>query len=91
MSDDTIHTLRHRLHAMKEIFGDSDDSDIADMDELTRRKRKNAKKRRNCMDSIIDGSFMGMILAVCLIMVLGAAFFAYKNRYRAVMTKIYKE
>ena len=73
---------------MKEIFGDSDDED-------PRKKKVNdilAKRRRkNCMDSIVDGSLMGIILALCLFMVLGAAFFAYKNLYFAVMKKFYPE
>lgn len=34
---------------------------------------------------------MGMVLAVCLCMVLGAAFFAYKNLYYAVLKKMYPE
>ena len=34
---------------------------------------------------------MGMILAVCLAMVVGASFFAYKNLYYAVMKKMYPE
>lgn len=81
---------------MKEVFGDcnSDDEDgngspvdVAEMAKQQRRKRQ----RRNCMDTIIDGSLMGMILAVCLAMVLGAAFFAYKNLYFAVMKKMYPE
>ena len=32
-------------------------------------------------------SMMGAVLAVCLAMVLGASFFAYKNLYYAVMKK----
>ena len=77
---------------MKEVFGEchSDDEDGSgspvDVAGLARKKRQ---KRRNCMDSIIDGSMMGMVLAVCLAMVLGAAFFAYKNLYFAVMKKMY--
>ena len=39
----------------------------------------------------IDGSFMGGVLAVCLMMVFGAAFFAYKNLYYAVIKKMYPE
>ena len=31
---------------------------------------------------------MGMVLAICLTMVLGAAFFAYKNLYYAVIKKM---
>ncbi len=49
------------------------------------------KRNKNCMNSIIDGSLMGTVLAICLCMVLGAAFFAYKNLYHAVMKKIYPE
>ena len=69
---------------MKEIFDDEDRAtDVA---------RKSAKRRQGtCMDSIIDGSFMGIVLAVCLAMVLGAAFFAYKNLYFAVMKKMYPD
>ena len=43
------------------------------------------------IDNIIDGSFMGMVLAICLAMVLGAAFFAYKNLYYAVIKKMYPD
>ena len=42
-------------------------------------KRAARRRKRNCIDTIIDGSFMGMVLAVCLAMVLGSAFFAYKG------------
>ena len=34
---------------------------------------------------------MGMVLAICLTMVLGAAFFAYKNLYYAVLKKMYPD
>merc|ERR1711894_332227 len=50
---ETVATLRQRLRSMKEIFGEEIDStDTA--------KRKRASKRRNgnCIDNIIDGSFM---------------------------------
>lgn len=83
---ETVATLRQRLRSMKEIFGEEIDStDTA--------KRKRASKRRNgnCIDNIIDGSFMGMVLAICLAMVLGAAFFAYKNLYYAVIKKMYPD
>merc|ERR1711944_284677 len=82
----TVSTLRQRLKSMKEIFGDEiDTTDAA--------KRKKAAKRRNgnCIDNLIDGSFMGFVLAMCLTMVLGAVFFAYKNLYFAVMKKIYPD
>ena len=36
-------------------------------------------------------SMMGAVLAVCLAMVLGASFFAYKNLYYAVMRKWYPD
>ena len=91
VTEDTVNSLRNRLHAMKEVFGDSDD----DSDEG--RKKRDAvlgpgrKRRKNCMDTIIDGSLMGMILAACLCMVLGAAFFAYKNLYFAVVKKFYDD
>ena len=71
---------------MKELFGEElDTNDTA--------KRKKAAKRRNgnCIDTIIDGSFMGMVLAMCLTMVLGATFFAYKNLYFAVINKFYPD
>ena len=88
ITEDTVNSLRNRLHAMKEVFGDSDD----DSDEG--RKKRNAvlakgRRRKNCMETLIDGSLMGMILAACLCMVLGAAFFAYKNLYFAVIKKFY--
>ena len=38
-----------------------------------------------------DCSMMGAVLAVCLAMVLGASFFAYKNLYYAVMKKWYPD
>ena len=83
---ETITNLRQRLKTMKEIFGD-------EIDTTDTSKRKRAAKRRNgnCIDTIIDGSFMGMVLAICLTMVLGAAFFAYKNLYFAIMKKIYPD
>ena len=56
---------------MKEIFGDE-----IDATETAKRKRAVKKRNGNCIDNLIDGSFMGMVLAMCLIMVLGAAFFA---------------
>ena len=76
--EETVSTLRQRLKTMKEMFGDEvDTTDTA--------KRKKAAKRRNgnCIDNLIDGSFMGFVLAMCLTMVLGAAFFAFKNLYFA--------
>ena len=82
---ETISTLRNRLKTMKEIFGD-------EIDATDTAKRKRAARRRNgCMDNLIDGSFMGLVLAVCLLMVLGAAFFAYKNLYFALMKKVYPD
>jgi len=69
---------------MKEIFGDE-----IDATETAKRKRAVKKRNGNCIDNLIDGSFMGMVLAMCLIMVLGAAFFAYKNLYFAVIKKMY--
>merc|ERR1712004_576003 len=84
--EETVSTLRQRLKTMKEMFGDEvDTTDTA--------KRKRASKRRNgnCIDNLIDGSFMGMVLAICLAMVLGAAFFAYKNLYYAVIKKMYPD
>ncbi len=77
---------------MKEVFGDSDADDNGaggGGGDDVRRKRAARRRKQNCMDTIIDGSFMGAVLAVCLAMVLGAAFFAYKNLYYAVMKKIY--
>lgn len=71
---------------MKEIFGDEIDST-----ETAKRKRAAKRRNGNCIDNIIDGSFMGMVLAICLAMVLGAAFFAYKNLYFAVMKKVYPD
>lgn len=71
---------------MKEIFGDEIDST-----ETAKRKRAAKRRNGNCIDNIIDGSFMGMVLAICLAMVLGAAFFAYKNLYYAVIKKVYPD
>ena len=53
---ETIMSLRQRLKTMKEIFGD-------EIDATESAKRKRAAKRRNgnCIDNLIDGSFMGMI------------------------------
>ncbi len=34
---------------------------------------------------------MGLVLAVCLCMVLGAVFYAYKNLYFAVLKKMYPD
>ena len=98
--------LRHRLKSLKDAFGDEVDDDLlaeADSlmsrtgsksaDEMLRSSNRRASKRRNganCLESIIDGSFMGGVLAVCLMMVFGAAFFAYKNLYYAVIKKMYQ-
>ena len=106
VSDDTVHNLRHRLKSLKDAFGDEVDDDLlaeADSlmsrtgsqsaDEMLRSSKRRASKRRNgtnCLESIIDGSFMGGVLAVCLMMVFGAAFFAYKNLYYAVIKKMYQ-
>ena len=53
--------------------------------------KKKKRKRGKCIDTIIDGSMMGAVLAGCLAMVLGASFFAYKNLYYAVMKKWYPD
>lgn len=90
LSDDTVNSLRNRLHAMREIFGDSDEDDPRQK-KVADRILNQRRKRKNCMDTIMDGSLMGIILAACLAMVLGAAFFAYKNLYFAVLKKIYPE
>merc|ERR1712241_1651262 len=76
--EETVSTLRQRLKTMKEMFGD-------DIDTTDTAKRRNG----NCIDNLIDGSFMGFVLAMCLTMVLGAAFFAFKNLYFAVSKKIW--
>jgi len=45
----------------------------------------------NCIDTIIDGSFMGIILGVCLITILVTAFFTFKHLYFAVVKKVYSD
>jgi len=45
----------------------------------------------NCLDNVIDGSFMGIILGVCLITILVTTFFAFKHLYFAVVKKVYPE
>ena len=72
---------------MKEVFGDEE----VEVTDAARRKRIAKRRNGNCIDNIIDGSFMGFVLAMCLAMVLGAAFFAYKNLYFAVIKKIYPD
>ena len=96
LNPDTMSNLRHRLNAFKESFGDdivnealSDESRTAAAAAAQRRAAK--RRQGNCMNTLIDGSFMGMVLAICLAMVVGAAFFAYKNLYFAVMKKMYPE
>lgn len=105
VSDESVSSLRHRLKSLKDAFGDEVDDDLlAEADSLMNRSgstsadallkssgRRSAKRRNasNCLESIIDGSFMGGVLAVCLMMVFGAAFFAYKNLYYAVLKKMY--
>lgn len=107
VSDESVSSLRHRLKTLKDAFGDDVDDDLlAEADSLMNRtgsksadnilrssNRRDAKRRNasNCLESIIDGSFMGGVLAVCLMMVFGAAFFAYKNLYYAVLHKMYPE
>ena len=99
--------MRQRLRSLKDAFGDEvDDALLSEAtslmsrggsrsaDELLRLSARRADKKRNasnCLESIIDGSFMGGVLAVCLLMVVGAAFFAYKNLYYAVLKKMYPE
>merc|ERR1711884_425769 len=80
VNEETVSHLRQRLNVMREICKDDD-------------KNGKTKKRRRgkCINTIIDGSMMGAVLAVCLAMVLGASFFAYKNLYYAVMKKWYPE
>jgi len=80
VNEETVSHLRQRLNVMREICKDDD-------------KNGKTKKRRRgkCIDTIIDGSMMGAVLAVCLAMVLGASFFAYKNLYYAVMKKWYPD
>ena len=92
VSGETMANLRRRLNIFKESLGDElidslqDDEDNHDV----RRKRGEVKKRDGtCIDTIVDGSFTGIVLAACLATVLGAAFFAYKNLYQAVMKKMY--
>ncbi len=57
MSDETVNNLRHRLLVMKEILNEEEDPS----DEKARKKIERRKKK-NCLDTIIDGSFMGLIL-----------------------------
>ena len=107
VSDETVSNLRHRLKSLKDAFGEEVDDELLaeansligrtgskSADEILRGSSRRAAKRRNasnCLESIIDGSFMGGVLAVCLMMVFGAAFFAYKNLYYAVLKKMYPE
>ena len=57
VSDETVDKLRHRLIVMKEILNEEDDpSDAA------AKKKAERRKKTNCLDTIIDGSFMGVIL-----------------------------
>ncbi len=88
VTEDTVSSLRQRLNAMKEALGDHSDSDAED---AKGHNAKANKRKKNCMDTLIDGSFMGMVLGVCLVIVLGASFFAFKNLYFAVMRKWYPE
>merc|ERR1712154_400773 len=80
VNEETVTHLRQRLNVMREIVKDED-----------RDGKKKKRKRGKCIDTIIDGSMMGAVLAVCLAMVLGASFFAYKNLYYAVMKKWYPD
>jgi len=79
---------------MREVFGDGTDDDKDNA--ATRRRRRaleriQGRREKGCMDNLIDGSLMGIVLALCLCMVLGASFFAYKNLYYAVMKKFNPE
>uniref|UniRef100_A0A0K2VFU6 GA12899PAlike [Tribolium castaneum] n=2 Tax=Lepeophtheirus salmonis TaxID=72036 RepID=A0A0K2VFU6_LEPSM len=87
--DETLNSLRQRLNTMRAIFGDNDEK--LDPASASAKKRAAMRRQGNCIDTIIDGSFMGMVLTVCLAMVIGAAFFAYKNLYFAVMKKMYPD
>merc|ERR1712109_234835 len=55
VNEETVSHLRQRLNVMREICKDDD-------------KNGKTKKRRRgkCIDTIIDGSMMGAVLAVCL-------------------------
>lgn len=81
MDDETVGHLRQRLKAMKELVSEEESA----------KGGKKKRRRGKCIDTIIDGSMMGAVLAVCLAMVLGASFFAYKNLYYAIMRKWYPE
>jgi len=81
LDDETVGHLRQRLKAMKELVSEEENG----------KGGKKKRRRGKCIDTIIDGSMMGAVLAVCLAMVLGASFFAYKNLYYAIMRKWYPE
>lgn len=55
VSKETVANLRHRLSVMKEILGDEDDPKVSQV-------RKRNSRRKGCMDTILDGSFMGLVL-----------------------------
>jgi hypothetical protein len=58
---------------MKEILGDEDDPKVSQV-------RKRNARRKGCMDTILDGSFMGLVLVrinifYCFVKVLKYFFF----------------
>jgi len=81
VNEETVGHLRQRLNVMRDLVKD-DDKDA---------NKKSKRRKGKCIDTIIDGSLMGGVLAVCLAMVIGASFFAYKNLYFAVMKKWYPD
>merc|ERR1711994_1220056 len=55
VNEETVTHLRQRLNVMREIVKDEDKDG-----------KKKKRKRGKCIDTIIDGSMMGAVLAVCL-------------------------
>lgn len=90
--DGTLSSLRFRLQSLKDAFGEQefDEAVSQEEQEAAQRKRRAAMRRKgNCLDTLIDGSFMGAVFLVCLVSVVGAGFFAYRNLFHAVMRKMY--
>ena len=100
VNEETVGHLRQRLNVMRDIVKVRGQCEkylnlvhlnLNLQDEDKDGKKKVKRRQGKCIDTIIDGSLMGAVLAVCLAMVIGASFFAYKNLYFAVMKKWYPE
>ncbi|XP_049782545.1 uncharacterized protein LOC126184221 [Schistocerca cancellata] len=75
-SDDfseSVEQLRSRLNIVKRLMENN--------------TQKRSKKRRSARDSIIDGSFLSVVFAVVLVMIICVSVYAFANLYYAILRK----